>query len=66
MLQVNFWCLTILILFFDDLVSDLKIRMSTEVEPFHRKDIAMSLCFNFQAFMEFAQEVAVFFAAHIQ
>jgi hypothetical protein len=40
--------------------------MSTEVEPFHRKDIAMSLCFNFEAFMEFAQEVAVFFAAHIQ
>jgi hypothetical protein len=68
MLQVNFWFLTILILCFDDLVADLEIRIflcdehkSGTISPQRYCHVLM-----FQAFMEFVQEVAVLFAAHIQ
>jgi hypothetical protein len=69
MLQVNFWFLTILILCFDDLVAaDLEIRIFLCDEHKSRTISPQRYChvLMFQAFMEFVQEVAVLFAAHIQ
>jgi hypothetical protein len=55
-------------LYFDDLAADLVIRIFLYDD---HKSGTISLqryyyVLMFQAFMEFAQEVAVFFAAHIQ